>query len=186
MNELFKEGIINHIYKFDKRKEGQIVSRFRFGGNLQAKAFCEYIYKDATIYLQRKYDRYKDLVNLLDSKAIRINQCCICDTTESSEFNMWNHGGEYNGKIMCSRHYQQMIRYGKITRIDKIPKKEEKCYFCRDYNSTGYHIWMQEDEYYGKTLCRKHYDQLRRIGFVVDTVPAKHKTNQNNIEVVNG
>ena len=174
MRELIRVGIINHTYKFDKRKKGQTVSRFRFGGNLQAKAFCEYIYKDATICLQRKYDRYKDLVELLES-MIRVNQCYVCGTTESYEFDMWSHGGEYDGKILCHRHYQQMRKCGEIIRIDKIPNKEENCYFCGDCNATDYHVWMQEDEYYGKTLCRKHYDQLRYFGFVVDTVPAKHK-----------
>ena len=34
-----------------------------FGGNLQVLRFLNYIYKDANIYLDRKFDRYNQLCN---------------------------------------------------------------------------------------------------------------------------
>lgn len=177
MNVLIQENVINREYKFNKRKEEQIVSCFRFGGNSQVKRFCEYIYNDSTIYLQRKYDRYQDLLNVLNS-VIRINKCCVCGTTESSEFDLWTHGGEYDGKILCHRHYQQLKRHGKITRLEKIPNKDNTCIVCGDRKATNYHVFLKNEnsEYYGKTVCRKHYDQLNKIGHIKDSVPANHKT----------
>ena len=37
---------------------------YRQGGNNKARAFCEYIYKDATIFMERKYKLYQDLVKV--------------------------------------------------------------------------------------------------------------------------
>jgi hypothetical protein len=37
-------------------------------GNLKVKVFLDWIYKDATIFLKRKNDLYKDLVNLVNMK----------------------------------------------------------------------------------------------------------------------
>lgn len=177
MDILIKEEVIQREYKFDKRKEGQIVSRFRFGGNLLAKKFCEYIYSDATIYLERKYDRYQDLLKVLDSVK-RINRCCVCGITESSEFCMWIHGGEYDGKILCGRHYRQLLKHGKIIKVEKNPVKDNKCCVCGDTKSTNYFVYLKdkESEYYGKTVCRRHYDQLYRLGNIKDKKQAKHKT----------
>lgn len=176
MNVLINEDIIKREYDFYKRKAGQTVSCLKFGGNLQAKKFCEYIYTNATIYLQRKYDRYQDLLYEL-SLSIRINKCCVCGTTESSEFDLWTHGGEYDGKILCRRHYQQLSRHGKITNVEKTPKKDNICFICGDDKSTNYHVYLKEktSEYYGKTVCRRHYDQLFRLGYIKDSIPAKHK-----------
>ena len=174
MNVLINEGVIKHNYKLNKRLPGQTVSYFAFGGNLQTCAFCEYIYQGATVYLQRKYDKYLNLKETLNL-AKRINKCCVCGTTESSEFNIWLHGGEYDGKILCQRHYLQMRRHGEIIRVDKMPQKTNKCDICGDINDLRYHAWIHDDEYFGKTLCIKHYTQLHQFGHVVDNSPAKHK-----------
>jgi len=40
-----------------------------FGGNIQVKTFLNWIYKDATIYLQRKYDKYQRILSWYDSNG---------------------------------------------------------------------------------------------------------------------
>ena len=37
---------------------------YKQDGNKKVKAFCEYIYKDATIFMERKYKLYQDLVKV--------------------------------------------------------------------------------------------------------------------------
>lgn len=51
---------IKHYYK---RKPEQTVSSLELGGNLQVLDFLNHIYKDATVYLDRKYERYVSLCN---------------------------------------------------------------------------------------------------------------------------
>ena len=70
--ESFLNGIKNFIelntsikiFKYYTRKIGQTVKSLEFSGNKQVKCFLDLLYKDATIYLDRKYDRYIKLCNL--------------------------------------------------------------------------------------------------------------------------
>ena len=50
--------LISNIRNSAYRKKEQIVSTFEFGGNYLSFTFLEYIYKDATVWLDRKYERY--------------------------------------------------------------------------------------------------------------------------------
>ena len=45
----------------EKRKEEHSVSYIRYGGNFKSEVLLDYLYKDATIYLDRKYKRYLEL-----------------------------------------------------------------------------------------------------------------------------
>ena len=88
-------------------------------------------------------------------------------------------GGEYDGKIFCSRHYRQLLKYGKITKIEPdIKVKIKKCDICGDEHAKSYHIWVKDGEYKNKTMCRKHWDQMYRLGYLKDNKPAKHKTGE--------
>lgn len=58
------------IHKFYKRHDTDIVSNIDFGGNKQVKKFLDLLYKNASIYLDRKYDRYIELCNLTHSRPI--------------------------------------------------------------------------------------------------------------------
>lgn len=180
MDIFIKENIIDRKYKLEKRKEGQVVSRFRFGGNGAALKFCHYIYDDATIYLDRKFERYQELLKLLGTKRKPIeHKCYICGDENSKEYDRWNRGGEYDGKIFCARHYRQLLKYGKITKIEPDVKvKIKKCDVCGDEYAKSYHIWVKDGEYKNKTMCRKHWDQMYRLGYLKDNKPAKHKTGE--------
>lgn len=56
---LIKNNVIKHTYPLTKRKEQQEVFQFKFGGNIQVMKFLTYIYADATLYLERKFDFYQ-------------------------------------------------------------------------------------------------------------------------------
>lgn len=56
------------INKFYKRHNTDIISSIDFGGNKQVKKFLDLLYKDASIYLDRKYDRYMELYNLMHGR----------------------------------------------------------------------------------------------------------------------
>lgn len=58
---LIENQIIKHTYKLNKRRPNQIVSDFKFGGNVQVLKFLKYIYEDASIFLDRKHDIYLQL-----------------------------------------------------------------------------------------------------------------------------
>lgn len=47
------------IRKLEKRKEGQTVSQLSLGGRKQVVSILEYLYGDANIYLDRKYEKAK-------------------------------------------------------------------------------------------------------------------------------
>ena len=68
MNHLIEEKILSHSYHFYKRKEDQIVSNFEFGGNYLSLKFLNYIYEDATVWLDRKHDRYLSLKKKIENR----------------------------------------------------------------------------------------------------------------------
>lgn len=57
---------INHVYK--RRPTDEVVS-LELAGNYQVKKFLDQLYKDSTVRLDRKHERYKVLSNLLHSRA---------------------------------------------------------------------------------------------------------------------
>lgn len=66
------QGVMYKKHNLHKRKTGQIVSDFDFGGNVQSLIFLEWLYGDASIYLDRKYQRYlklKDQMNNVQEAA---------------------------------------------------------------------------------------------------------------------
>ena len=65
-NYLLNEGIIKRLYPLSKRKQEHIVSNFEFGGNLQSYKFLKWLYEDAEVYLDRKYERYLSLKEYIE------------------------------------------------------------------------------------------------------------------------
>lgn len=53
---------IGTIHRYYKRKSSQIVSSIELTGNNQVEKFLKYIYNNATIYLDRKYEKYIDFL----------------------------------------------------------------------------------------------------------------------------
>ena len=70
INDFIEEHLHKRVQKYYKRKPDQIVSSLELGGNKDARKFLDVLYKNATVYLNRKYERYIELCNLLDSRAL--------------------------------------------------------------------------------------------------------------------
>lgn len=101
-------------------------------------------------------------------------ECSVCGL--SSEYDKNFH----KKARLCNRHWEQIKRCGapkdnkKI--IPLIGKKLKKCCdICGDTESIKYYIWNRGGEYQGKELCNKHYNQLIRHGYLLDTVQSEHK-----------
>lgn len=63
---LFEHGVIASINKTSKRHElsdGDCVC-LKYGGNKQCKKIVSYLYRDANIYLERKYHKYLDFLKV--------------------------------------------------------------------------------------------------------------------------
>jgi hypothetical protein len=54
--------------RLSKPKTNQITTTISVGGNKQVKRMLDYLYKDATIYLPRKYQKYLDFIEYLSHK----------------------------------------------------------------------------------------------------------------------
>lgn len=70
VNNYIKEKLGFSANKYYKRKDYQKVMSLEFGGNLKTQKILDLLYKNATIYLDRKYQRYLDLCNLNNSRAL--------------------------------------------------------------------------------------------------------------------
>lgn len=76
------------------------ISVVKIDGHRQVKKFLDYIYKDASIYLIRKYERYLELnslINNIDNKSLR--RCIICDEPHDSKGYCYKHYYQYVTKV---------------------------------------------------------------------------------------
>ena len=70
VNNYIKENLGFSASKYYKRKDHQKVMSLEFGGNIKTQKILDLLYKNANIYLDRKYKRYLDLCNLNNSRAL--------------------------------------------------------------------------------------------------------------------
>lgn len=61
IKEYIEENNVAIIHRYDQRKSTTEVFTLELGGNKQVKKFLDLIYKDAIIYLDRKYEKYLEL-----------------------------------------------------------------------------------------------------------------------------
>ena len=69
IKQFVEENSIAKIKRYYKRHIDDIVSSIEIGGNIQVLKFCNAIYSDSTIWLDRKHERYISLKQLIDSRA---------------------------------------------------------------------------------------------------------------------
>jgi hypothetical protein len=67
-NHLLEQNIITKTPTLYKRKPNHIVSNIRFGGNQIAYKILNYLYDNSKVYLDRKYNKYLQLINLINSR----------------------------------------------------------------------------------------------------------------------
>lgn len=109
--------------------------RWRKDDEYKGKMVCNKHY----IQLNRKG---KLLDELPSTKNIeRKNVCCVCNVTDAHKYYICQKHGEYYGKEVCGKHYNQLMNHNKITDptfsqvVDKAPswtdeeiKLLEECY----------------------------------------------------------
>jgi intein-encoded DNA endonuclease-like protein len=62
--KILKEQLgITCSQSLSRPKTNQITTTLSVGGNLQVRKVLDWLYKDATIYLPRKYDKYQEFIN---------------------------------------------------------------------------------------------------------------------------
>ncbi|WP_404323938.1 hypothetical protein LG298_09795 [Cytobacillus firmus] len=62
----FEEGLVQRKTKLEKRKKHHKISYIRYGGNIQLKKILDHIYCDAKLFLERKYNVFKELVEYFE------------------------------------------------------------------------------------------------------------------------
>ena len=75
MNEFMKNDVTQRLYPLTKRKPEHTVLNFEVGGNIKAYKIAKWLYKDATVYLDRKYQRYLDLEEYITNKGGATYKC---------------------------------------------------------------------------------------------------------------
>lgn len=64
----FLTSLMKHFGKELKLStKDNITYQLKFGGNIQVKEILDYLYKDSTVYLDRKYEKYLDLLKYSES-----------------------------------------------------------------------------------------------------------------------
>ena len=63
-NTLYENNIIDRKYPYSKRKQQQIVSRFRFSKTQSLLNFFHYIYDDSNRKLERKYNKFIEILKI--------------------------------------------------------------------------------------------------------------------------
>lgn len=89
-----------------------------------------------------------------------MKRCDICGDTTSKQFRVWGKDGEYKNKTLCSKHYAQMRRNGKISDIMPPPSsiKNKICCICGSDNKVHY------SKLFNGLYCQRHYSQLYNLG----------------------
>jgi len=100
-----QEGINSKI--MEKNYAADNIVELRITAIQDILKFLPWIYKDSIIHLQRKYNRYMELINNRAIKKIK-RVCIIC-------------GGAHYGKGYCSKHYQSYM-----IKIKALHKSEER------------------------------------------------------------
>lgn len=133
------ENLVNNIGKIFLReqvilKEPKItkiknIYKIRLSGVYNALSIMDYLYKDSTVYMQRKLDIFERIKNIKTNnnhfqRKISNNEkkCAVCGDLNCNKYLICHVPGEYYDKILCSRHYNQMIKYGIITNSQKYRK----------------------------------------------------------------
>ena len=120
-NELFKSVIVEKPPTIKSAKTIYTVNVF---GKYNSMRIMEYFYKDASIYLERKYMKFEYIKNLnLKNNYPRYkgieHKCCICGDENSIRYIKWHKEDEYKNMVFCNKHYDQLYRHN--TFFDNIP-----------------------------------------------------------------
>lgn len=94
------------------------------------------------------------------TKRCKYNKVCdVCDDTQSGQYRMWHSDDEYNGMVLCSKHYKQLKTHEKVK--DNYPSShiaivDRTCDVC----GSKHHVIYHNGSYY----CLRHYSQIKKLG----------------------
>lgn len=94
------------------------------------------------------------------TKRCKYNKVCdVCGDTQSGQYRMWHSDDEYNGMVLCSKHYKQLKTHGKAK--DNYPSshiaiEDRTCDVC----GSKHHVIYHNGSYY----CLRHYSQIKKLG----------------------
>ena len=92
IKDILKQNINAHS-KITQRNKIYLLDS---SGNMQIKNIMDYLYKDATIYLERKYLIYKELCDWLSKPKDKIKGVKITDKVKQEIINRFSNGESYS------------------------------------------------------------------------------------------
>lgn len=93
-----------------------------------------------------------------------MRKCEVCNKNES-ETKIHRTSKFGDEKILCSKHYQRLSKYGRLDST-KDEKKNRTCDICGINNSDS-QIWTTEKFGVKQNLCKRHYEQLDKRGKII-------------------
>ena len=124
-------------------------------------------------YLQIK--RHSEPLPLEKERQKNNHICDICGDIQSNRYTTWSHDGEYKGKVLCLKHYKQLLEHGCIT--DDMPSSkniDRVCCVCGSKEKVIY------SKIYHGMYCSRHYSQLYNLGELKERT--KYDRNEYKIE----
>lgn len=127
-NELLKNKVVEYLPKVYAVKK---IYGINIYGKYNAIRIMHYLYDNATVFLDRKYQKFLDIteLNSNDKYSRRIideKVCFVCGDKNSIRYITWHKDDEYYNKILCNKHYEQLTKAGKI--MDFVPYTKPQIY----------------------------------------------------------
>lgn len=140
---------------------GQKIYKFDIYGKYNILCLMDYLYSDATIYLDRKRQKFLEIIELPGNSVypryhIKDKKCEICGDKNSIRYiTIHNQDSEYNGKVLCNKHYIQIEKFGKP--IDDQPYSKSEIYCVNTgmvfHDKKSAAEWAGLHSSYGITKC---------------------------------
>lgn len=91
-------GILNPYIRARHKERGHNIRMIEVSGRRQCKILLDWVYKDATIYLHRKYEKYQELLSsIIDIDLPRLCSIIGCEKKHTGNGYCRNHYYEYCG-----------------------------------------------------------------------------------------
>lgn len=118
-----KKNIVNTNAKV--RQDGKYW-RYRLSGNNVVKIFCNYIYKDAIIYLDRKYQIYKKIIIQKDTLSSKYKYISYRASKKDRNLKKWNLTIKRDWIGLFMTEHEALEKYNSICENYGLEKQEWK------------------------------------------------------------
>lgn len=125
LNEIIKKiGINAHICTRHPERKNNIV-QLSFGGNIAVEKFLYFLYKDGNIFLPRKYQKYKILLEINNIKHKKVKQIDLSGEVVKVYSSSREAAQEINGNYNCIEQQCRGTAYIYSKRNGKKVRKKE-------------------------------------------------------------